>query len=338
MIRDAATALHAITVSIGRRLGIYQQLAGQGHLSVDELVRRTGTTERYLREWLHAQVSAGYLEHDPVADTYLLPDAHAPVLTDEDSPAFGAGFFPVLQHLYATEDRLVDAFQHGDGVAWHAHNPAFDSALARFFLPSYRANIVRNWLPALDGVVDTLASGGTVADIGCGEGYSTLLMAEAFPRATFHGFDYSAEPIARAKAMADERGLSGRVQFDTAMADSDTGRRYDLVTFFNCLHDMGDPVAAARQVRDSLAPGGTWMLVEPNASADLDANRHPAGRLFMSLSVVMCLPAAAAQQGPYALGNHAGEDVLEDIARQAGFTHWRRAAETPFSAVYEIRP
>jgi len=338
MLDEAATAVRALTVAIGVRLGLYKAMSGAGRLTPAELAARTGTDEVYVREWLHAQVSGGYLEHDPVRDTYLLTDQYAAVLADPTSPTYGAGFFPVLQYLYATEDKLVDAFRTGEGVAWFERGPGFDQSLGRFFLPNYEASLVRKWLPALDGVTDALTAGIRVADVGCGEGHSTLLMAEAFPNSRFVGFDYSAAPIANAKALAEERGLSDRVDFQLATAENYPDGPYDLVTMFNCLHDLGNPQAAAGKILKSLTPAGTWMLVEPNAAAELAGNQHPAGRLFLSLSVVMCLPVAVADEGPHALGNHAGEAALRDIALAAGFSQWRRATESAVSAVYEIRP
>jgi 2-polyprenyl-3-methyl-5-hydroxy-6-metoxy-1,4-benzoquinol methylase len=338
MIDEAATAVRAMTVAIGIRLGLYQAMSGASWLSPADLAARTDTDEVYVREWLHAQVSGGYVQHDKVNDAYLLTDDYAVVLADPSSPMFGAGFFPVLQYLYATEDRLVDAFRTGRGVAWSERGPGFDRSLGRFFLPGYRANLVENWLSALDGVTGHLRAGARVADVGCGEGHSTLIMAEAFPESTFVGFDYSAAPIEHAKALAAERGQSDRVDFQIATAESYPDGPYDLITMFNCLHDLGNPEAAARKILKSLAPGGTWMLVEPNAAAELAGNEHPAGRLFLSLSVVMCLPVAVADEGPHALGNHAGEAALRDIAVAAGFTRWRRAAESRVSAVYEIQP
>jgi SAM-dependent methyltransferase len=337
MLDEAATAVRSLTIAIGVRLGLYEAMAGEGWVTPEQLASATGTNEVYLREWLHAQVSGGYVEHDSGSDAYQLPDEHTAVLAEPGSDVYGLGFFPVLQYLFGTEDRLVDAFRTGEGVAWPARGPGFDQSMGRFFQPSYERHLVQRWLPALDGVAAKLESGATVADIGCGEGFSTLIMAKAFPRSRFVGFDYSAEPIAHASALAAQQGLAERVRFQVAAADTYPEGPYDLVTFFNCLHDLGDPDAAAKQVLKSLAPGGTWMIVEPNAAAEIAANSHPAGRLFLSLSVVMCLPVAVAQKGPRALGNHAGEAALRDIALTAGFSQWRRAAETPVSAVYEAR-
>lgn len=337
LLDEAATAVRALTVAIGVRVGLYRAMAGGGWLTPAEVAGRADADERYVREWLHAQVGGGYVEHDPDRDAYLLPEEFAEVMADATAPGNGVGFFPVLQYLFGTEDRLVEAYRTGDGVAWPERGPGFDLSLGRFFRPNYEANLVPKWIPALDGVAARLDSGVKVADIGCGEGYSTLLMAAAYPRSTFVGFDYSPVPIERARALATARGLADRADFQVATTDSYADGPYDLITMFNCLHDLGDPEGAARKIRESLAPGGTWMLVEPNAPADLARNDHPAGRLFLGLSAVMCLPVAVAEKGPHALGNHAGEEALRDIAAAAGFTGWRRAAESPVSAVYEIR-
>ncbi|MGC0315974.1 class I SAM-dependent methyltransferase [Kitasatospora acidiphila] len=337
VITDAAAAVRGLTVALGERLGLYRALAGAGPLTAKELATRTGLDERYTTEWLHAQTSAGYLQHDPAHDTYQLPDTHATVLADEDDPAYVAAFFTALKALYATEDQLAAAYRSGGGVEWSDHHDSLDTGMGSFFLPGYRANLVQHWLPALDGVVDRLRAGGKVADVGCGVGHSTLIMAQAFPQATFHGFDYSAAAIEHARELARQAGLADRVTFEVAPADGFPGQGYDLVSYFNVLHDLGHPVPAARWAHQALAEEGVWMIVEPNAKAALAENQHAAGRLFMSLSAVMCLPVAAAQHGPHALGNHAGEAALRAIAEGAGFTRWRRATETAVSAVYQAR-
>jgi 2-polyprenyl-3-methyl-5-hydroxy-6-metoxy-1,4-benzoquinol methylase len=338
IIGDAAAAVRGLSVSLGQRLGLYRALADHGPLSPAQLAQSTGITERYAEEWLHAQLSAEYVERDPSSGTYRLPDAHVPVLADPKAATFTAGFFTALKALYATEDLLVDAYRSGDGVGWAEHDPALDTGMGSFFQPTYQHRLVPEWLPSLEDVTDKLAAGGTVADVGCGVGHTTLLIAKAFPKATVHGFDYSEEAIDIARQLAEDAGLGDRVVFDTASADDFPGSGYDLVTFFNCLHDMGDPVAAAQHVHKSLDPDGTWMLVESNVSpADIDTHT-PAAHMFMALSAVMCLPVAVAQRGPHALGNHSGEQAFKAIAEEAGFTRWRRATETPVNAVYEVRP
>ncbi|MFI5618682.1 methyltransferase domain-containing protein [Streptomyces sp. NPDC051567] len=338
VISDAGAAVRGLTVALGERLGLYRALAEAGPLTPAALAERTGISRRYAEEWLHSQLSAGYVERHPSADTYTLPAAHVPVLADPQAVTFAAGFFTALKALYATEDLLVGAYRTGDGVGWAEHDPALDTGMGSFFQPTYEHRLVPDWLPALDGVTAKLAAGGTVADIGCGVGHTTLLIARAFPEATVHGFDYCEEAIVIARQLAEEAGLSDRVRFEVASADDYPGSGYDLVTFFNALHDMGDPVAAAQHAYKSLDPEGTWMLVESNVSPqDIDTDT-PAARMFMALSAVMCLPVAVAQRGPHALGNHSGEKAFRAIAQEAGFTRWRRAAETPVNAVYEVRP
>ncbi|MET9438136.1 class I SAM-dependent methyltransferase [Streptomyces sp. NPDC006551] len=338
VITDAGAAVRGLTVALGERLGLYKCLAEHGPLTAAQLARKTGTNERYIEEWLHAQLSAGYVERHPSAATYTLPADHVEVLADPEAVTFAAGFFTALKALYATEDLLVDAYRTGDGVGWAEHDAALDTGMGSFFQPTYEHKLVPDWLPALHEVTGKLAAGGTVADVGCGVGHTTLLIAKAFPQATVHGFDYSEEAIAIARQLAEEAGLSDRVVFEVASADDYPGTGYDLVCFFNALHDMGDPVAAAQHVHKSLDADGTWMLVESNVSpADIDTNT-PAARMFMALSAVMCLPVAVAQRGPHALGNHSGEKAFRAIAEEAGFTRWRRATETPVNAVYEVRP
>lgn len=337
VIGDAAAAVRGLSVALGERLGLYRALAEHGPLTPAQLAERTGITERYAQEWLHAQLSARYVERGTDSG-YTLPTAHAPVLADPSAVTYAAGFFTALKALYATEDLLVDAYRTGDGVGWAEHEPALDTGMGSFFQPTYQHRLTTDWLPALHGVTDKLAAGGTVADVGCGVGHTTLLIARAFPEATVYGFDYSEEAITIARELAEEAGLSDRVVFETASADDYPGGGYDLVAFFNCLHDMGDPVAAAQHVHKSLSQDGTWMLVESNVSpTDIDTGT-PASRMFMALSAVMCLPVALAQRGPHALGNHSGEEAFRAIAAEAGFSRWRRATETPVNAVYEVRP
>ncbi|KJK55556.1 methyltransferase domain-containing protein [Saccharothrix sp. ST-888] len=338
VIGDAGAAVRGLTVALGERLGLYRALHGAGPLTIDEFAERAGIHPRYSREWLHAQVAADYVAHDPEAGTYRLTEAQAAVLGDPDSATYAAPFFTALKALYATEDQLAEAYRSGGGVGWAEHHASLDSGMGSYFLPGYRANLVQHWLPALDGVTELLARGGRVADIGCGPGHATLLIAQAFPDAVVHGYDYSEEAISQARRNARAAGLADRVVFEVAGADGIPGGQYDLITYFNVIHDLGDPETAARQVLKALTPDGVWMIVEPNAHAAVTDNVSPAGRLFMGLSAVMCLPVAAAEQGPYALGNHAGEDALGDIARAAGFTRWRRATESAVNAVYEARP
>jgi 2-polyprenyl-3-methyl-5-hydroxy-6-metoxy-1,4-benzoquinol methylase len=341
VIRDAAAALSGVTVSIGDRLGLYTAMAGAGPLTSQQVAASTALVERYVREWLAAQVASGYVDYNPMDETYTLPDERAAVLADPMSPTYLAGAFLRLQAAYATEDQLVEAFRSGSGVGWDEHPNALFSGTAKFFRSGYLANIVQGqgWLPALDSVVDKLSTGGWVADVGCGFGYSTIVMAQAFPASTFIGFDYHRPSIEAASKLAAEAGVTDRVSFEVASAQEFPGTGYDLITCYDCLHDMGDPAGAARHARQAIADDGTWMIVEPNTSDRLEDNiGNPVRRMFMAGSMIFCLPAALAQHGPQALGNHAGEHAIRDIVVGAGWSRWRRATETPVNLIYEARP
>jgi SAM-dependent methyltransferase len=335
---DAAAAAGGLAVAIGDRLGLYTAMSGAGALSPAELAERTGLVERYVEEWLGVQAGLGYVEYDPATGRFTLPDEQAAVLADENSPTFLAGVFPVLRSIYATEDDLVSAFKVGGGVGWDEHSDPLYRGTARLFRPGYRANIVDAWLPALDGMVERLERGARVADLGCGFGYSTIIMAKAFPKSTFLGIDYHAASIDAAGKAAAEAGVAERISSEVAGATNFRGGGFDLVTCFDCLHDMGDPEGAARRVRSALADDGTWMIVEPAASGRLEENFNPIGRFFLAASLAICLPSAMAQHGSRALGNHAGEEAIHEITESAGFSRWRRVAETPVNAVYEARP
>jgi 2-polyprenyl-3-methyl-5-hydroxy-6-metoxy-1,4-benzoquinol methylase len=341
VIRDAAAALSGVTVSIGDRLGLYTAMAGAGPLTSQQVAASTALIERYVREWLAAQVASGYVDYNPMDETYTLPDERAAVLADPMSPTYLAGAFLRLQAAYATEDQLVKAFRSGSGVGWDEHPDALFSGTAKFFRSGYLANIVegQGWLPALDGVVEKLTTGGWVADVGCGFGYSTIVMAQAFPASTFVGFDYHRPSIEAASKLAAEAGVADRVSFEVASAQEFPGTGYDLITCYDCLHDMGDPAGAARRARQAIADDGTLMIVEPNTSERLEDNLgNPVRRMFLAGSIIFCLPAALAQCGPHALGNHAGEHAIRDIVVGAGWSRWRRATETPVNLIYEARP
>ncbi|HZR80519.1 MAG TPA: class I SAM-dependent methyltransferase [Candidatus Binatia bacterium] len=333
---DLGSALTASLVVIGDRLGLYRAMAGAGPLTPAELAARTETVERCVREWLSAQAAAGYVEYDPATGKYTLPDEHAVALADDDSPACVLGGFLGMTAAMKAEPKVSQAFRHGHGVGWHEHDAELFIGTERFFRPGYNANLVSCWIPALDGVKEKLARGATVADVGCGHGASTIIMAKAFPRSRFVGFDYHGASIERARDRAERAGVADRVRFEVAAAKDFPGE-YDLVTFFDCLHDMGDPVGAATHVRSSLADGGTWMLVEPFAHDDVHANLNPVGRVFYSVSTLVCTQASLAQEVGAALGAQAGEKRLRDVCRQAGFGRFRRATETPFNLVFEVR-
>jgi SAM-dependent methyltransferase len=333
---DLGSALTASLVVLGDRLGLYRGLADAGPLTPTELAARTGTVERCVREWLAAQAAAGYVEYDPVTLRYTLPAEHAVALTDEDSPACVLGGFQGMTAAMRAEPKVAEAFLNGKGVGWHEHDPALFVGVERFFRPGYNANLVSSWIPALEGVQEKLQQGARVADVGSGYGASTIIMAKAFPRSTFVGFDYHTESIATARQRAADAGVADRVRFEVAPAKGYPGT-YDLVTCFDCLHDMGDPQGAAQHVRQSLAPGGTWMVVEPYANDQVEHNLNPVGRLFYSVSTLVCTQASLAQEVGLALGAQAGEARIRDIVTRAGFTHFRRATETPFNLIFEVR-
>jgi 2-polyprenyl-3-methyl-5-hydroxy-6-metoxy-1,4-benzoquinol methylase len=317
---------------------LYRALAGAGGLSPAELAQRTGSAERYVREWLNAQAAGGYVEYDPDSGRYTLPPEQAVALTDSDSPAYLPGFFQIALGSVIDSPKIVDAARTGDGVGWHEHVHDVHEGCERFFRPGYNASLVTDWLPALDGVVEKLERGAHVADVGCGHGASTILMAQAFPESTFVGWDYHDGSIETARKRAQEAGVADRVSFQTAPAAAYSGTDYDLVTMFDCLHDMGDPVGAARHVRSTLKPDGTWMIVEPNAGDRVEDNLNPIGRAYYAFSTLLCTPASLSQEVGLALGAQAGEARIHDVVQAGGFGGFRRAAETPFNLVFEARP
>jgi SAM-dependent methyltransferase len=337
-VEEVGATLNAALVVMGDRLGLYRALAGAGGLTPVELARRSGVSERYVREWLNAQAAGGYVEYDAAADTYALPPEQAVALTQEDSPAYLPGFFQVALGTVIDSPRVVETARSGEGFGWHEHNHDVFEGVERFFRPGYNANLVAAWLPALDGVVEKLEAGAKVADIGCGHGASTILMAQAFPKSTFVGSDYHAGSIETARARAEEAGVADRVTFEAVPAADHPGAGYDLVTMFDCLHDMGDPVGASRQVRRLLTDDGTWMIVEPMAGDRIEDNLNPVGRAYYGFSTFLCTPASLSQEVGLALGAQAGEARIHDVVSAGGLSRFRRAAETPFNLVFEARP
>jgi len=347
-VEEVGATLNAALVVMGDKLGLYRALAGAGGLTSGELAERAGVAERYVREWLNAQAAGGYVEYDPAEDRYTLPAEQAIAFTDEDSPAYLPGLFQVAVGSVLDSPRITEVARSGGGVGWHEHSHDVFDGTERFFRPGYNANLASSWLPALDGVVEKLARGARVADVGCGHGASTILMATTFPRSTFVGSDYHAGSIATARERARQAGLTGRlgrypltvprIRFETASASAFPGVGYDLVTMFDCLHDMGDPVGAARHVRGALAPDGTWMIVEPAAGDRVEDNLNPVGRAYYAFSTLLCTPSSLAQDVGLALGAQAGEARIREVVTAGGFTRFRRAAETPFNIVYEARP
>jgi SAM-dependent methyltransferase len=335
---DVGSALTASLVVIGDKLGLYKALGSAGPSTPSELAKRTGTTERYVREWLRAQAAAGYVDFDPKSQRYTLPPANAACLTDDTSPACVLGAFQAMTAAMRAEPRVADGFRSGKGVGWHEHDPDLFVGVERFFRPGYNAHLIEEWIPALEGVKQKLEKGARVADVGCGLGASTIIMAKAFPRSTFTGFDYHEPSIERARERARGAGVADRAKFEVASAKGYPGTGYDLVACFDCLHDMGDPVGAGRHIRESLAPDGTWLLVEPFASDHVEENLNPVGRIFYSVSTLVCTPASLSQEVGLALGAQAGEARLREVLREAGFTRVRLATATPFNLVIEARP
>jgi 2-polyprenyl-3-methyl-5-hydroxy-6-metoxy-1,4-benzoquinol methylase len=333
---DLGSALTASLVTIGDKLGLYKAMAGAGPLTSAELAKRTDTNERSVREWLAAQAAAGYVDYDAASDRYSLSPEHAVALADEESPACVLGGFQGMTAAMRAAPRVIDAFRTGKGVGWHEHDPELFAGTERFFRPGYNANLVPSWIPSLEGVEAKLKSGAQVADVGCGHGASTIILAKAYPKSTFIGFDYHGASVEQARERAKAAGVGDRVKFEVAGAKTYPGA-YDLVACFDCLHDMGDPVGAAVHVRESLTPNGTWMLVEPRAGDHVHDNLNPLGRLFYSVSTLVCTQASLAQEVGAALGAQAGETRLRDVLTQAGFRHVRRATDTPFNIVLEAR-
>jgi SAM-dependent methyltransferase len=334
---DLAACYGGVMVSLGDRLGLYRALAGAGPLTSAELAKRAGCAERYVREWLASQVAAGYVDYDPAAETYELPAEHAAVLADPDSPTLITPAYNVPASMWIDEEQAVRAFRTGEGVPWGAHDERLFCGVAAFYHNAYGAALVPQWLPALDGVVERLERGAMVADIGCGHGHSTVLMADAFPNSTFFGIDPHQASIEAAIANAEAAGVSDRVSFSVGTAVDYHEQGFDLICFFDCLHDMGDPVGAARHARSALAEGGTVMLVEPSAADHVEENTGPISHLYYSASATLCCAHALSEGGRRVLGAQAGEAKLAAVFAEAGYTHWRVAEQTPFNLILEAR-
>jgi SAM-dependent methyltransferase len=337
MLGDVGAAMNASLMLLGDKLGLYKALAAKGPLTAAELARATGTTERYIREWLAAQAASGYVEYDSASGKFSMSPEQTLVFGDDDSPVFLGAVGNLVAATFLDEPKISDAFKTGKGVGWNRRSECLFCGTARFFRTGYKHYLVQEWLPALDGVVDKLNRGAKVADIGCGHGVSTQLMARAFPNSRFHGFDYHEGSIDTARQSAKDAGLGDRVHFDVHSAKSYPAEGYDLVCFFDCLHDMGDPVGAMKHVRETMADDGTCMLVEPFANDRLEDNFNPVGRIYYAASTMVCTPASLDQEVGLALGAQAGEARLREVAKQGGLTRFRRATETPFNLILEAR-
>ncbi|HLT25180.1 MAG TPA: class I SAM-dependent methyltransferase [Zeimonas sp.] len=336
-VADLAAGYGGVMVSLGSKLGLYKALWDAGPLAADELAARTGCAARYVREWLNSQVAGGYVDYHPASDTYELSPEQAMVLADEDSAVYVPNAWQVPASMWFDEDKAIAAFRSGDGVPWSAHDGRLFCGVAAFFRNAYRGSLISEWLPALDGVVERLERGIRVADVGCGHGHSTLLMAEAFPRSRFHGFDVHRASVLEARRHAARAALGERVAFEVAAACDYPGEGYGLICFFDALHDMGDPVAVARYAARALAPDGTVLLVEPFANDRIEDNVSPVGRIYYAASTTLCCANAIADGGKLVLGAQAGERRLAEVFRKAGFRHFRRATETPFNLILEAR-
>ena len=337
VIGELGATVNAGLIVIGDRLGLYKAMADSRPITSQELAEKTGTAERYVREWLNAQAAGGFVTYDPQSRRYTLPAEQAVALANEDSPAFVCGAFELATATLRARAEIESAFKTGRGFGWHEHDTGVATGCERFFRPGYNANLIPSWLPALDGVEDKLRVGAKVADVGCGLGASTRLMAEAYPRSHFAGYDYDPESIDLARGKTSKAAIKNAV-FEVAAAASYPGNDYDLVAMFDCLHDMGDPVGAARHVKQTLAPDGTWLIVEPIAGDKVEQNLNPVGRAYYAFSSFLCTPNSLSQDVGLALGAQAGEARIRDVVTAGGFTRFRRVAETPFNAVYEARP
>jgi ubiquinone/menaquinone biosynthesis C-methylase UbiE len=337
-VGEMGAAMNAALIVVGDKLGLYKAMAGSGPMTSEEVAKKTGTLERYVREWLSAQAAGGFVEYDASTKRFTLPPEQAFALANEDSPVFLPGFFYIVEAVMRDEPKLTEAFRTGKGVGWHEHDACLFAGTERFFRPNYRAHLVAEWIPSLGDIEAKLKAGGRVADVGCGLGTSTILMAQAYPKSTFVGFDYHPKSIELAHEAAAKAGAGDRVKFEVGSAKEYPGKGYDLVAFFDCLHDMGDPEGASRHVLASLDPGGAWMIVEPAAGDKLEDNLNPIGRVYYGASTMLCTPASKSQEVGLALGAQAGEAALSKIMKSAGFSRVRRASQTPFNIVLEARP
>ncbi|MGO8894595.1 MAG: class I SAM-dependent methyltransferase [Streptosporangiaceae bacterium] len=336
-VTDLGATVAAGNVVIGHRLGLYKALAAEPS-SAHQLAVRTHTSPRYIAEWLLGQAAGGYVEYDAATDSYSMTEEQAFALTNPDGDVYAPGAFVLALGALRAEPRITEAFRLGSGLGWHEHDADVFIGCEQFFRPGYAANLIPSWIPALDGVEKKLRAGASVADVGCGLGASTILLAQEYPKSRFTGSDYHGRSIELARKRAGDAGVADRANFEVASAATFSGTGYDLAATFDCLHDMGDPLTAAKHIRQALKPDGTWLIVEPNASDEAAGNMNPLGRAYYSFSTLLCVPNALSQPGGYALGAQAGEAAIRQVATDAGFTRFRRAAEAPLNLVYEVRP
>ena len=338
VIGDLGAAFSGVLVNVGRKLGLYEAMLDLGACTTAELAEKTGVRERYVREWLANQVAGGYVAYDPENQTYSLPPAQAMVLANDQSPIFMVPAFEVASSFWLDEDLIVETFRSGEGLGWHAHNHRLFCGTESFFRTGYRAHLVNDWLPALDGITERLQSGARVADIGCGHGASTIMMAQAFPKSSFLGVDYHDASIVTARKRAIEEGVAANIAFEVMTATEFHGRDFDLICFMDCLHDLGDPVGALASCRRALKPDGKVLLVEPYAGDRLEENLNPVGRMYYAASAMACTPNSLSQNVGLGLGAQAGEQRLREVARQAGYSNLRRASQTPVNLILELTP
>jgi SAM-dependent methyltransferase len=336
-VNDLGASVHAGMVVIGERLGLYKALA-TGPMTAAELATRTGTDKRYVREWLSSQAAGGYVTYLPETEKFGMTEEQALLLATQDGPAYLPGAFELALGSLSAVPRITELFRTGAGMGWSEHEDRVFHGCEKFFRPGYAANLITSWIPSLEGVQDKLSHGAKVADVGCGKGASSILMAKAFPKSHIYGFDYHDKSIEAARETAKQEGVADRVTFEVAQAKEFPGKDYDFVSVFDCLHDMGDPVGAAAQVRAALREDGSWMIVEPFANDDLKDNLNPVGRVFYSFSTLLCTPCSRSQEVGLCLGAQAGEKQMRKVIHSAGFSRFRRASQTPFNLVYEARP
>ncbi len=337
VVTDVAATMSGVMTSIGHKLGLYAAMAHAGPLTPTELAAKTSLTERYLREWLNNQTAGGYVIYDPATASYTLPDAHVPVLADPDSPVFLVPALEVAASLWLDEDQITDVFRSGEGIAWGAHHHRLFCGSESLFRPGYKSFLVTDWIAALEGMQEKLQRGARVADVGCGHGASTIVMAQAFPNSTFVGFDNHRKSIETARQRASEAGVTSNIRFENFDAQSYAQDGYDLICFMDCLHDMGDPIGAARHAAAALKPDGRLLLVEPAAGDSVEENINPVSRLYYAASTAVCTPCSLSQDVGLALGAQAGERRLSQVLQEAGFASTRRAAQTPFNIILEAK-